>query len=199
MKHSPIHMNYETSDYGVHEFDPQVDFSQVKPVCSFSSVGSALVFFNGYKIRIPISFGCDFDQFLEEARQHAREVKFQAPSTFSEETGKKKLGEDKKTKKSWKKSLFSWLKMEKNSKHPSMGPAANTSHISKPRKGHVSGPISGSSSGGDGMRQRRPTSGPIAYFFSPSRKVENEIPYMCLDQLNNPHHVKSYGPVYLVT
>lgn len=199
MKHSPIHMNYETSDYGVHEFDPQVDFSQVKPVCSFSSVGSALVFFNGYKIRIPISFGCDFDQFLEEARQHAREVKFQAPSTFSEETGKKKLGEDKKTKKSWKKSLFSWLKMEKNSKHPSMQPAANTSHISKPRKGHVSGPISGSSSRGDGMRQRRPTSGPIAYFFSPSRKVENEIPYMCLDQLNNPHHVKSYGPVYLVT
>ncbi|KAJ0075864.1 hypothetical protein Patl1_33867 [Pistacia atlantica] len=160
MKNSPIHLDYETSDYGVHEFDPQIDFSQ----------------------------------FLEEAKQHAREMKFKASSTCFEETRKGKIGEEKKIKKSWKNSLFRWLKVEKKSK-PCTEPA-NTSHISKPRKGHVSGPIYGSGRGDD---MRRPTSGPITSFFKPIKRVENEIPYMCLDQLNDSHHVKSYGPVYLVT
>ncbi|KAJ4717705.1 Ubiquitin-fold modifier-conjugating enzyme [Melia azedarach] len=162
MKNSPTLLNYEASDYGVHEFDPQVDFSQ----------------------------------FLEEARQHAREVNFQASSRYSEESEKGKSGEHKKIKKSWKKCLFSWFKVEKKSK-PGIEPE-NTSHISKPKKGHVSGPIYGSFRGDD-TRQRRPSSGPIASFLNPIRKIESEIPYMCLDQLDNPHHVRSYAPVYLVT
>ncbi|KAL5822254.1 hypothetical protein ACOSQ3_020160 [Xanthoceras sorbifolium] len=162
MKKSPIHLDYETSDYGVHEFDPQLDFSQ----------------------------------FLEEARQHANEMSFQSSSTYTEELGKQKLGGEKKIKKSWKNSLFSWWKVHKKSK-PSMEPA-NTSSISNPRKGHVSGPIYGSGRGDD-MKLRRSTSGPITNLFNPIRKGEDEMPYMCLDQLNDSHHVKSYGPVYLVT
>ncbi|KAK3220641.1 hypothetical protein Dsin_014611 [Dipteronia sinensis] len=151
-------------DYGVHEFDPQLDFSQ----------------------------------FLEEARQHAKEVNFEASSTYTEEIGKKnQLGGEKKIKKSWKNSLLSWWKVHKKSK-PIMEPAASTSNISKPRKGHVSGPISGSGRG-DEMKLQRPTSGPITNLFNPIKRGEDEIPYMCLDQINNSHHVKSYGPVYLVT
>ncbi|XP_044485544.1 uncharacterized protein LOC123211084 isoform X3 [Mangifera indica] len=162
MENSPIYLDYETSDYGVQELDPQVNFSQ----------------------------------FLEEAKQHVRDMKFKASSTFSEETSKGKLGEERKVKKSWRNSLFRWWKVEKKSK--ARTETANTSHISKPRKGHVSGPIYGSDSVDD-MRHQRPTSGPITSFFNPIRRVENEIPYMCLDQLNDSHHVKSYGPVYLVT
>ena len=102
---------------------------------------------------------CFDDQFLEEARQHAKEVNFEASS---------------------------------------MEPAAST-NISKPRKGHVSGPIYGSGRG-DEMKLRRPTSGPITNLFNPINRGEDEISYMCLDQINNnSHHVKSYGPVYLVT
>ncbi|KAK4839514.1 hypothetical protein QYF36_022487 [Acer negundo] len=163
MNKSPTYLDYETSDYGVHEFDPQLDFSQ----------------------------------FLEEARQHAKEVNFQASSTYTEETGKKKqLGGEKKIKKSWKNSLLSWWKVHKKSKS-SNEPAAS-SNISKPRKGHVSGPIYGSGQG-DEMKLRRSTSGPITNLFNPINRGEDEIPYMCLDQINNSHPVKSYGPVYLVT
>ncbi|KAK1575665.1 hypothetical protein Q3G72_007381 [Acer saccharum] len=164
IKKCPTYMDYEASDYGVHEFDPQLDFSQ----------------------------------FMEEARQHAKEVNFQASSTNIEELGKKKqLGGEKKIKKSWKNSLLSWWKVHKKSK-PSMEPAASTFNISKSRKCHVSGPINGSGRGDD-IKLRRQTSGPITNLFNPIKRGEDEIPYMCLDQINNSHHVKSYGPVYLVT
>lgn len=120
-----------------------------------------------------------------------------ASSTYLEEPSKGKTGEEKKMKKSWKNSLFGWWKVEKKSKTSTE--LANTSHISTPRKGHVSGPIYGSGRGDDTRRNQRPTSGPITTFFNPIRRVENGIPYMSLDQLNDSHHVKSYGPVYLVT
>ncbi|KAK0598146.1 hypothetical protein LWI29_032060 [Acer saccharum] len=164
IKKCPTYMDYEGSDYGVHEFDPQLDFSL----------------------------------FLEEARQHAKEVNFEASSTNTEELRKKKqIGGEKKIKKSWKNSLLSWWKVHKKSKS-SMEPAASTSNISKLRKGHVSGPIY-SSGRGDDIKLRRQTSGPITNLFNPIKRGECEIPYMCLDQINNSHHVKSYGPVYLVT
>ena len=141
---------------------------------------------------------CFDDQFLEEARQHAKEVNFEASSTNTEELRKKKqIGGEKKIKKSWKNSLLSWWKVHKKSKS-SMEPAASTSNISKLRKGHVSGPIY-SSGRGDDIKLRRQTSGPITNLFNPIKRGECEIPYMCLDQINNSHHVKSYGPVYLVT
>uniref|UniRef100_A0A5B7BDE1 Uncharacterized protein n=1 Tax=Davidia involucrata TaxID=16924 RepID=A0A5B7BDE1_DAVIN len=139
----------------------------------------------------------DFSQFLEEAREHACKEN----SSYPEEAGKKQLGEVKKSKKSWKRSLFSWWKAEKRG-NPSME-APTSCQISNPRRGYVSGPICGTGGGGGGgasCKPWRPTSGPLTTLFHPTKRVENEIPYMCLDQLNNhPHGVQSYGPVYLVT
>ncbi|KAK4838742.1 hypothetical protein QYF36_016076 [Acer negundo] len=69
----------------------------------------------------------DFSQSLEEARQHAKEVNFQASSTKTEELGKKKqIGGEKKIKNSWKNSLLSWWKVQKKSK-PSREAAASNS------------------------------------------------------------------------
>ncbi|KAI5602300.1 hypothetical protein BDE02_01G146900 [Populus trichocarpa] len=137
----------------------------------------------------------DFTQFLEEARQHAREMNLQSPLQHPE-SGKGRVEEEKKSRRSWKRTLLKWWKAEKKTK-PTVEPT-NSSHISNPRKGHVSGPIYGSGRGVD-ARHRRQTSGPLTNLFNHSKRVENETPYMCLDQLNNPHGVKAYGPVYLVT
>ncbi|CAK9144690.1 unnamed protein product [Ilex paraguariensis] len=151
-------------------------------------------------------YGCEFDlqvdftEFLEEARKHTSEGNFDVAPPYPEEEGKKQLVEvgERKNKKSWKSSLFSWLKPDKKSK-PIVEPSNTTPYISKPKRGYVSGPIHGNGGGGAIGRPRRPTSGPIMSLFNPTKKVENEIPYMCLDQLNNPHGFQSYGPVYLVT
>ncbi|CAK7356436.1 unnamed protein product [Dovyalis caffra] len=161
MNKAPIYQNYEASNYGAYEFDPQVDFTQ----------------------------------FLEEARQHAREMNLQSSLPLSE-SGKGRVKEEKKSRSSWKHSLLKWWKAEKKTKP--IVEQTNSSHISNPRKGHVSGPIFGSGRRVD-AKPLRQASGPLANLFSPSKRVENEIPYMCLDQLNNPHGVKAYGPVYLVT
>ncbi|KAH7546988.1 hypothetical protein FEM48_Zijuj01G0259400 [Ziziphus jujuba var. spinosa] len=66
-------------------------------------------------------------------------------------------------------------------------------------RGYVSGPIVDSSGNKatDG-RHRRPTSGPLASLFNPTRKAEKDIPYMCLNQLASPRGGQSYGPVYTV-
>ncbi|KAK6268327.1 hypothetical protein QUC31_012487 [Theobroma cacao] len=166
MSKSPVHPKHETSDYACYEFDPQVNFSQ----------------------------------FLEEARQHARDINFQRSSSCSEEVGKKRFGgekkREKKSKKSWKNSLFSWWKIDRKSK-PSPDPVDGL-HISKPTKGYGSGPLCGTARGVD-TRRRRPSSGPVSILFHSTRKVENEVPYMCLDQPNDPYQINAYGPVYLVT
>lgn len=161
MKKSPVYPNYEGSDYGGYEFDPQVDFTQ----------------------------------FLEEARQHARQMNLQNSQSNAEEARKTRTGgEEKKSKKSWKNSLLKWWKSDnKKNTEP-----ANSSHISNPRKGHVSGPIYGSGRAVE-PKHRRQTSGPLTNLFNPTKRTGNEIPYMCLDQLNSPNGVKAYGPVYLVT
>ncbi|XP_022715378.1 uncharacterized protein LOC111274754 isoform X2 [Durio zibethinus] len=134
--------------------------------------------------------------FLEEARQHARDINFQRSSSCSEEAGKKRLEGEKKNKKSWKNSLFSWWKTDRKSK-PSSDPV-DVPNISKPTKGYCSGPLCGTARGIDTPR-RRPSSGPVSILFNPKRKVENEVPYMCLDQPNDPYQINAYGPVYLVT
>ncbi|OMO66012.1 hypothetical protein COLO4_30875 [Corchorus olitorius] len=138
----------------------------------------------------------NFSQFLEEARQHARDINIQRSASCCEGMGKRRLGEEKKSKKSWKNSLFSWWKIDRKSKlspNPVDGP-----NVSKPTKSHVSGPLCGTSRAVD-TRRRRPSSGPVSLLFNPTRKMENEVPYMSLDQPNDPYQMKAYGPVYLVT
>lgn len=126
-------------------------------------------------------------------------------ANLAENEKKTQLGE-KKIRKSWKSSLFSWWKVHKKTKPDMDIEPANTNHISWPRKGHVSGPIYSSGIGGD-RKLRRTTSGSITsisslFNFNSSRRVAEDdidIPYMCLDQISSSNHVKSYGPVYLVT
>ncbi|KAF8388663.1 hypothetical protein HHK36_025343 [Tetracentron sinense] len=133
----------------------------------------------------------EFSQYLEEARKHANEEEIQAPWPYPK-AEKIIMGEEK-NKKSWKSYLFSWLKIDKKSK-PHMEPASS-SHISKPRRGSVSGPLYGSGGQAESTH-RRPTSGPLAGLFNSKRSGGVEIAYMCLDQ---PSDVQAYGPVYLVT
>uniref|UniRef100_A0A6N2K4Y4 Uncharacterized protein n=1 Tax=Salix viminalis TaxID=40686 RepID=A0A6N2K4Y4_SALVM len=168
MNKAPMYHHYEASDYGAYEFDPEVDFTKLT---------------------------INHDQFLEEARQHAREMNLQSPLPHPE-SGKGRVEEEKRSRGSWKRTLLKWWKAGKKTR-TGVEPT-NSSHISNPKKGHVSGPIYGSGRGVD-ARHRRQTSGPLTNLFNHSKRVENEIPYLCLDQLNNPHGVKAYGPVYLVT
>lgn len=130
----------------------------------------------------------DFSQFLKEARQHGREVNLKATTSGAEEV--------KKSKKSWKTSLFFWWKAEKKIK-TSMEPA-NSSHHSSKLTGHrhVSGPVFESERA---VHLQRQTSGPLTNLFNNNRGTENQIPYMSLHHLNNHSPVKVYGPVYLVT
>ncbi|KAG9443907.1 hypothetical protein H6P81_015247 [Aristolochia fimbriata] len=138
-----------------------------------------------------------FSEFLEAAKKHASEVK---PESSRQPSPRLKgEGERKKSKKSWKNSLFFWSKSKKNvephneSSRATIGP--------KLKRGFASGPIFRN---GERVvpanRSGRPTSGPIAsLLFSSSRKEEVEIPYMCLDQVDHPRNVKDFGPIYLVT
>ncbi|GMI73004.1 hypothetical protein HRI_000969700 [Hibiscus trionum] len=142
----------------------------------------------------------NFSQFLEEARQHAggdTRVNFQrSSSSCSKQVGEIKLGGGhKKNKKLWKISFFSSWKFDRKNKSSS-----DPAQVSKPTKGcgYGSGPLRRTAEGIDTVR-RRASSGPISILFNPSKKVENEVPYMCLGQPNDPYQINAYGPVYLVT
>ncbi|XP_039061616.1 uncharacterized protein LOC120205930 [Hibiscus syriacus] len=126
----------------------------------------------------------NFSQFLEEARQHARDINLRRSSSYSET----RLGAEKKSKKSWRNSLFSWCKIDRKSKFRS-----DPIHVSNKHYGSC-----GTTKGIE-TPHRCPLSGPVSVLFTPARKMENEVSYMSLDQSNNPDHVNSYGPVYLVT
>lgn len=135
---------------------------------------------------------------MEEARQYAKLGDSKSSSVLHpEENGKKKLLEERKGTKSWKKSIFSWWKTDKIKSKPQEEPARSPSN-SIPRRRLVSGPIHGSGKTIDG-RHRRLASGPLTGLFNPTKRVENDIPYVCLDQLDRPQDVKTYGPLYLVT
>lgn len=136
----------------------------------------------------------DFGQFLEEARQHSGKTKLVSPISQPHlgEVGKRRIGEEK-HKQSWKNSLFKWCKADKKNK-----PAAMHMPSVKARNSHVSGPIYKSESGVD-KRHRRPTSGPLTAIFNSSKRVETDIPYASLEQLNISSEDKSFGPLYLVT
>ncbi|KAK8514201.1 hypothetical protein V6N13_063105 [Hibiscus sabdariffa] len=135
----------------------------------------------------------NFAQFLEEARHHAGgggvpHVNFQRSSSSCST----RVGGHKKQMKLWKISLLSWWNFDRKNKSSS-----DPVQVSKPTKGYGYG--SGPIAGGIDTACRRVSSGPVSILFNPTKKVENEVPYMCLDQPNEPHQIKGYGPVYLVT
>ncbi|MCD7454668.1 hypothetical protein HAX54_025562 [Datura stramonium] len=145
----------------------------------------------------------DFTDFLTEARKHVSEGKFGATPPRSVELRNKKFENNvKKTcKKSWKSSLFSWLKTDKKKKNQGSRETSKGSTINKPKRGCVSGPMPGIS-GPDAIagRPNKPLSGPLTSLFSPMNRVDNEIPYLCLNKVKDrTPGVQSYGPVYLVT
>lgn len=129
-------------------------------------------------------------KFLEEARKNTVQIE---PDVITED--KKQLNWEKKKRKSWKSSLFSWLKNDKKSE--SLKQQSNTTTLaSKARRAHVSGPVMVGVAAGS---VQRAASGPLTGLFgSTGSSEEPEFPYMCLSQLNK-QRVHSYGPVYLVT
>ncbi|CAA0829496.1 Unknown protein [Striga hermonthica] len=137
-------------------------------------------------------YQADFTQFLEEAKRSTFQ---KAPTT--PQVSEKQLNPAKKNRKSWKKSLFYWLKIDKKDKKP--GP--NIEKAFKPKNGHVSGPVHPTTGKNTTSRARRPASGPITSIFSPTKGADeyDRVPYVCLGQISDPHKVQSYGPVYLVT
>ncbi|KAK8594819.1 hypothetical protein V6N13_015735 [Hibiscus sabdariffa] len=138
----------------------------------------------------------NFSQCLQEARQDARDLNLRRSPSCSEEAGKTRLGAEKKSKKSWRNSLFSWCKIDTKNK-PGSDPV-HVPNIFKSTKRYGSGLLCRTTKGVE-TPCRRPLSGPVFILFTPTRKVENEVPYMSLDQPNNPQQMNIYGPVYLVT
>lgn len=146
-------------------------------------------------------------QFLQEAMHYARETNPQTSSTCpeEEEAAKRSSGlnqeKKKKKKKLWKKLLLPWWKLsDKKMSSSGMELPAINSQVSNAKRGCVSGPVHGSSGkANDGRHSRRPTSGPLTTLINHTRKADNEIPYMCLNQLASPRGGHSYGPVYTVT
>ncbi|KAJ7951425.1 Ubiquitin-fold modifier-conjugating enzyme [Quillaja saponaria] len=139
----------------------------------------------------------DFCQFLDEARQHGEEANAKTSSVYPEAV-KRSSEKEKKGKKSWKSSLVSWWKADKKIKSE-VEPTTNSSQVSKTRRGQVSGPINGCYGNATDGKRWRPTSGPLTNLFNPKRKVENETPYVSLEQLTSSRPVQSFGPVYMVT
>ncbi|GAU31996.1 hypothetical protein TSUD_359410 [Trifolium subterraneum] len=145
----------------------------------------------------------DFSMFLEEAKEHGNESKVKSSSVYPEE-GSKKTGSEKeiKRKKSWKSSLTSWLKFDKKNKVQETSKSNNNpkSKVSEKKHGYVSGPIHNSYKSYEGKQHKHPFSGPLmTSLFKPTKREENEIPYMTLDQQNSSHPVQNYGPIYVVS
>ncbi|KAL7603677.1 hypothetical protein Lser_V15G17782 [Lactuca serriola] len=133
----------------------------------------------------------DFAQFLEEAKTHASE----------EEEGRKDSKEKTKAKRSWKASIFSWMKANKKEEQQQQQLTIKTEYR-KPtrRQGYVSGPINGVK-GCKTQRLKRQSSGPLSGLFHQRTKMEEfQMPYTSLGKLNkSPENLSNYGPVYLVT
>lgn len=141
----------------------------------------------------------DFTDFLTEARKHVSEGKFGATPARSVEL-RNNNSEKKNCKKSWKSSLFSWLKTDKK-KNQGIRETSKGSTINKPKRGFVSGPmprISGPVA--IAGKPNKPLSGPLTSLFGPMNRVDSETPYLCLKKVkDSTPGVQSYGPVYMVT
>ncbi|KAL2234853.1 UNVERIFIED_CONTAM: Ubiquitin-conjugating enzyme E2 34 [Sesamum indicum] len=114
----------------------------------------------------------DFTRFLEEARNNA--FKGISNTACLGPAREEQFDGEKKNRKSWKKSLFSWLKPDKKSK--STKEATNSTKICKARRGYVSGPVEPTGCGSGGGiatgRAKRAASGPLTGLFSSTRRVE---------------------------
>lgn len=146
-----------------------------------------------YKCMILIPIGSF--QIVEEARINAIWATFK-PSDL-EAARRHQSDCEKRNKKSWKTSLFSWLKRNKSTKQQ-----INSATVSTARPGHVSGPISRTmdvKNAAGRIKPRGSISGPLSGLFSSSRTEDHELPYMNLRKANCPQQVHPYGPVYLVT
>ncbi|KAL3632848.1 hypothetical protein CASFOL_025832 [Castilleja foliolosa] len=145
-------------------------------------------------------YQADFTKFLEEAKKSAHQETINTAQV--EARGEKQLNNSvKKNRKSWKKSLFYWLKIDKKGEKSGQE-STNVQKVWKPKRGNVSGPVQGNvaeiiTKG----RSHRPASGPLTGFFGSAKGAEEyKVPYVCLSQINDPHDkLQSYGPVYLVT
>ncbi|GFP90568.1 hypothetical protein PHJA_001200900 [Phtheirospermum japonicum] len=144
-------------------------------------------------------YQADFTQFLEEAKKTAHQETINTAQV--EAHGEKQLNNSvKKSRTSWKKSLFSWLKIDKKSENSDQQ-LTNVKKVLKPKRGHVSGPVQGNVAEViTKSRSHKPASGPLTGLFGSAKGAdEYKVPYMCLGQINDPHKLQSYGPVYLVT
>lgn len=208
MKKSRLHPNHETNHYnGDEDYDPHADFSQVM-MSNYLIFASFSFHFSSFSFHFLMLSCSKLVQFLEEAKRNERKTDFGIISSAeSEEDGKIKPHQEetknkkkKKAWKPWKVFLLPLWKGEKKSKHHTEQ-EANFSHVSNTKRGFASGPVYHTSGKDTDGRPRRLTSGPLSSLFSPTRKADSEIPYMCLDKLNTPRcgGARTYGPVYLVT
>ncbi|KVI05792.1 hypothetical protein Ccrd_015831 [Cynara cardunculus var. scolymus] len=134
----------------------------------------------------------EFAQFLKEAKTHACQQK----SLHASE--KEQLNGTRKPNKSWKSSIFPWLKSNKKSSHKKVieeDPPPLSESSPKTRPGYVSVPMNRISA----ERPKRPTSGPLLSTLFKTREEEFWMPYISLGKFNHSRGVNPYGPIYMVT
>ncbi|URD87651.1 hypothetical protein MUK42_27276 [Musa troglodytarum] len=139
-----------------------------------------------------------FPKIVEEGRNQ-RELSLPNSDSF-----KKKVGMKERKNKTWKRSLSSWFKFQKKKAAEEAPPTTKFSKGSNPldtERSLFSGPLFGNSRRFGMVQQhnRLVAPGPLACCFTPTRAEETEVPYMHLDNRNNPMGTQAFGPVYLVT
>ncbi|OVA13435.1 hypothetical protein BVC80_8775g19 [Macleaya cordata] len=155
----------------------------------------------------------DYLQVLEEARKHKREssssrsieaLHFKLQKPISKDDSKKK-------KNKWWRNALKFCKRKWIQNVNLDGVENDGTHIKNRAnyRGAISGPVyiteSRSGSSTPCRTSSRPTSGPLTWTLTPTRKGENEIPYLNLRELNldqqQEHHRISTNamPIYLVT
>ncbi|KAK1288187.1 hypothetical protein QJS10_CPB19g02000 [Acorus calamus] len=136
----------------------------------------------------------DFSKFLEDAQKHATEARNRPQKQQWDEATKVTKTKEKSNRKSWKNSLFFWPRHSKKSLN-----SANDSSMLNQRS-IISGPLFGTTGRSDPRRwMTRPILGPLVVGGLKRDVEELEVPYMCLEELDNPNKVHSFGPIYLVT
>ncbi|KAG6428802.1 hypothetical protein SASPL_106839 [Salvia splendens] len=139
----------------------------------------------------------DFTQFLKEAKNST----FQVNLNGVEKKETKQLDWEKKHRKSWKKSLFSWLKNGTRSKSKTLNQPSHshtTCPPSRAKRANMSGPIRRSTGvvSASSERTRRAASGPLAGLFGSTGSPKGA--YMCLGEIKE-QKIQAYGPIYMVT
>ncbi|KAL5983682.1 hypothetical protein ACLOJK_017773 [Asimina triloba] len=194
----PMPQPQHFSDYG---FDPQIDYFQVSHV---SPISTSAVF------PFPILPFLPSDlQVLEEARKHKRESResrsldslhFKLQKPISKEESKKAK---KKKKRWWRNALqfWKWKWSEEKLQQHGFGPSLASDWPYNGRS--ASSPVYGVGEIGSWTPSwSRPSSGPLAGTWTPTRKGDLEIPYLSLREMNAeaPQRISTSSmPIYLVT